>query len=155
MSTDSPQNSNPETSEQPDEFDDLVKNAVENTPTEANTGLQKKFDSAEKQHKVRQENAVEVATKAAVRQVTKERDAARIERDRTRRNVKILAAVIVLLFVGLLGLAAHNILETGPKSNTATQQPSGRQFDFSDDDFTAELKALRIEPEKAGTEKKE
>lgn len=103
-------------------------NEVINRLTSTNTKLQEKFDVAEKQHKVQQENAVEVATKAAVGQATRERDAARTERDRTRRNVKIRAAVIVLvivlLSVGLLGFAAHDILETGPKSNTAVQQPT-------------------------------
>ena len=95
--------------------------------TEANTKLQEKFDSAEKQHKVQQENAVELATKAAVGQVTRERDTARTERDRARRSVKILAAGTFLALVAAIFFVAHDILETGPKSNTSAQQPSNQE----------------------------
>lgn len=178
MSSDDPQNT-----EQPGEFEDLEnENAPNQDPEPAATPPEPASTPAPtpvpaspqpeptkldpKDTEIADLRAKNEELKISARIACKERDGAtrehhtaRAERDRARRNMKILVVLIIALLVSVLCLAAHDfLLETGPKTSTTIPQPatSGTksQYDFSKDDFTAELKALRkFEPEEAGTEK--
>lgn len=91
-------------------------NEVISRLTSTNTKLQEKFDVAEKQHKVQQESAVEVASKAAVRQVAKERDDER----KSKKIYMVVMAVVVILLCVVVG---HNLFESASSpAKPATQQ---------------------------------